>query len=97
MMSAKPLLNPPDVFSRMFLLLHQDAFEIYPTIETWIEDHVEDLSAGARTTLKTYLDRVLDGSFTNAQLRGLLQRTEAAWFTDTKGARHVLEEIRRRL
>ncbi len=103
-------LSPPpdDVRWRGFLVpkefvyfgmnFHQDIFLISGTTDQAIVDVLGNFDERERTAMKTFLSNVLDGRFSNAELKGLwgVARPQVG-FGGAKGVREFLERTLKHL
>ena len=88
------LRRPPEVFLYVCEMLFQGALDLCPDVDVWAADVVEGLGPHGKATLRLYLDEMLGGRYTNAELKGLLHRTDMAYGFNSAGARTFLETLR---
>jgi hypothetical protein len=88
------LRHPPEAFLAVCNALYVGADQLEPSLEAWADQAIFAAAPEARSGLLHYINDVLDGRYTNAELRGLLQRTGMAYGFTTKGARMFLECLR---
>ena len=92
--TAALLRDPPEVFARTCELMHQDVWVLQSSLSEITDMMVSALRTHERPLLVTYLDRLLCAGFTDAELKGALNRNVVDWAVGSHGARGFLESLR---
>ena len=72
------VMEIPEAFYEFCLLLHQDSFELYgPEPEDFAAGALRGLSKAQKLELKTFLDDLLTGNYSDEQLHEIYRRGDA--------------------
>ena len=94
MATAALLQDPPEVFSRTCRLMHQDVDVCHSSLGEVTDMMASALRTEDRPLLAAYLDKLLRAGFTDAELKGVLNRNVSDWGFGTREARRFLESLR---
>lgn len=92
-----PRYIPPE-FAAACALLHPDLMLDHATVEDAITWAFQASRPADKPAIRAFIDRLLQGPYSTAELKGVLNRALPDWFViDAKGARALLEHMRRAL
>lgn len=88
----------PESFARICRLFHQDIDKQCPTLEAMADFAVRGLNDDERAELGAFFDNILDGDFSQGELKALWRHSEAdVYFRDGEQVRVLLSLMRQRL
>ena len=93
-MGGGRLRIPPEAFVAVCGMLHQGADVLYPDLDAWADVAIGAVPTEAWPGLLHYINAMLDGRYTNAELKGLVNRTPMDYGFNSAGARMFLETLR---
>lgn len=91
-------IDPPESFTSICRLFHQDIDKQCPTIEAMADFAVTGLNAEERTELSAFLEKVLSGDYSGGELKALWRRSPAdVYFRDGEQVRQLLSRMKEML
>lgn len=91
-------IDPPESFTSICRLFHQDIDKQCPTIEAMADFAVGGLNAEERTELSAFLQKILSGDYNGGELKALWRRSPAdVYFRDGEHVRQLLSLMREKL
>ena len=92
---GKALRHPPPAFVTVCGMPQYPFWEEgLEDMRAWAHEAVKAVAAKEKPALKRYLDDLLAGSYTNAELKGLVNRSLTDYGFNPAGARWFLETLR---
>lgn len=88
-------MKVPHEFEQFARGLYPGSADEYPTAEEWIAESLHAAKPRQRAILKRFLDELLDGEHTDAELQGVWDGTSPSYqFVEKNGARVFLTVVR---
>lgn len=91
-------ISTPVSFLKVCRMFHQDVDKIYPSIEEMANYAVRIVPVADRTEVSQFIDHVLTGNYTNAELKALWRRSDAdVYFREGEHVRLLLSFMKEKL
>jgi hypothetical protein len=91
-------IDPPESFTSICRLFHQDIDKQCPTIEAMADFAVGGLNGEERTELSAFLEKILSGDYNGGELKALWRRSPSdVYFRDGEYVRKLFELMKMRL